>query len=119
LGHEAALRMAVTNLLDNALRYTPAGGEVELALRQDADGWRLAVSDSGPGLPADERSRVFDRFYRGRDSRAPGSGLGLAIVRQVARLHGGDSFIGDGPGGTGLTVGFRVPTGAAAAISRP
>lgn len=113
-GHEAALRMAVTNLLDNALRYTPAGGEVELVLQQDGAGWRLAVGDTGPGLPADERQRVFDRFYRGRDSRTPGSGLGLAIVRQVARLHGGEVFIGDGPGGPGLTVGFRLPAAPAA-----
>ncbi len=109
LGHEAALRMAITNLLDNALRYTPAGGEVEVALHEEAGGWRLAVSDNGPGLPADERGRVFDRFYRGRDSRAPGSGLGLAIVREVARLHGGEPFIADGPGRRGLTVGFRLP----------
>jgi len=108
-GQEAALTMAVTNLLDNALRYTPAGGQVELAVQEDGAGWRLAVSDSGPGLPADERERVFDRFYRGRDSRAPGSGLGLAIVREVARVHGGETFIADGPGGRGLTVGLRLP----------
>jgi two-component system OmpR family sensor kinase len=114
-GHEAALRMAITNLLDNALRYTPAGGRVELALQEDADLWRLAVSDTGPGLPADERERVFDRFYRGRDSTAPGSGLGLAIVREVALLHGGSAFIDDGPGGRGLTVGFRLPAGQPAA----
>ena len=111
-GHEAALRMAITNLLDNALRYTPAGGEVELAVRECAGGWQVEVGDSGPGLPADERERVFDRFYRGRDSRAPGSGLGLAIVREVARLHGGETFIGDGPGGRGLTVGLRLPAGS-------
>ena len=114
-GHEAALRMALTNLLDNALRYTTAGGEVELAVSDEASGWRLAVADSGPGLAADERQRVFDRFYRGRDSRAPGSGLGLAIVREVARLHGGSTFIGDGPGGRGLTVGFRLPAAATGA----
>ena len=119
LGHEAALRMAVTNLLDNALRYTPAGGEAELAVREDAGGWRVEVSDNGPGLPPEERQRVFDRFYRGRDSRAPGSGLGLAIVREVARLHGGEAFIGDGPGGRGLTVGFRLPPAGGEAISRP
>lgn len=112
LGHDAALRMAVTNLLDNALRYTPAGGEVELAVQQGAKGWQLTVSDSGPGLPPDERVRVFDRFYRARDSRTPGSGLGLAIVRETARLHGGDAFIGEGPGGRGLTVGFWLPPAA-------
>jgi signal transduction histidine kinase len=101
--------MAITNLLDNALRYTPAGGEVQLAVTEDAGSWRVAVSDTGPGLAADEQERVFDRFYRGRDSKAPGSGLGLAIVREVARLHGGETFIGAGPGGRGLTVGLRLP----------
>jgi signal transduction histidine kinase len=109
LGHEAALRMAITNLLDNALRYAPAGGRIELAVRSDARGWLLETSDDGPGLPADERERVFDRFYRGRDSRAPGSGLGLAIVRETARLHGGGTLIGDGLDGRGLGVGFWVP----------
>jgi signal transduction histidine kinase len=109
LGHDAALRMAITNLLDNALRYTPEGGAVELAVTEEAGRWRITVSDTGPGLPADEKKRVFDRFYRGRDSRAPGSGLGLAIVREVARLHGGETLIADGPGGRGLTVGLRLP----------
>lgn len=109
LGHEAALTMAITNLVENALRYTSTGGAVELAVTEDAGNWRVAVSDTGPGLPADEQERVFDRFYRGRDSKAPGSGLGLAIVREVARLHGGGTFIGDGPGGRGLTVGLRLP----------
>jgi two-component system OmpR family sensor kinase len=108
-GHDAALRMALTNLLDNALRHTPAGGTVQLTLDDDGNAWQLAVSDNGPGLPADERERVFDRFYRGRDAMATGSGLGLAIVRDVARLHGGTTFIGDGPGGRGLTVGLRLP----------
>ena len=114
VGHEAALRMAITNLLDNALRYTPAGGEAELRVRAEGSFWRLEVADTGPGLPADERERVFDRFYRGRDTQAPGSGLGLAIVREVARLHGGDTFVGDGLGGRGLAVGFRLPAAPAA-----
>lgn len=108
-GHEAAVRMAITNLLDNALRYTPPGGEVDLAVQNDAKGWLLAVSDTGPGLRAEERERVFDRFYRGRDSKVPGSGLGLAIVREVARLHDGATFIGDGFGGRGLMVGLWLP----------
>jgi two-component system OmpR family sensor kinase len=108
-GHDSALRMAITNLLDNALRYTPAGGRVSVRLVEEAAGYRLAVSDTGPGLPADERERVFDRFYRGRDSAAPGSGLGLAIVREVARLHGGRAWIEDNPGGHGLTVLLWLP----------
>jgi signal transduction histidine kinase len=108
-GHDAALRMAVTNLLDNAVRYTPAGGRIAVTLGADAGGYRLAVSDTGRGLPADERERVFDRFYRGRDTATPGSGLGLAIVREVARLHGGRAWIEDGPGGRGLTVSLWLP----------
>jgi two-component system OmpR family sensor kinase len=108
-GHEAPLRMAVTNLLDNAMRYTPAGGRVSVRLVEEAAGYRLGVSDTGPGLPADERERVFDRFTRGRDTAAPGSGLGLAIVREVARLHGGRAWIEDGPGGRGLTVSLWLP----------
>jgi len=108
-GHEPALRMAITNLLDNAVRYTPAGGRVSVRLDEDADGYRLAVSDTGPGLPAEERERVFARFTRGRDTAAPGSGLGLAIVREVARLHGGRAWIEDGPGGRGLTVSLWLP----------
>jgi signal transduction histidine kinase len=108
-GHEAALRMAVTNLLDNAIRYTPAGGRVSVTLVAETDGNRLGVSDTGPGLPADERERVFGRFTRGRDTAAPGSGLGLAIVREVARLHGGRAWIEDGPGGRGLTVSLWLP----------
>ncbi len=108
-GHEPALRMAITNLLDNAVRYTPAGGRVSLRLDEDGNGHRLTVSDTGPGLPADERESVFDRFTRGRDTAVPGSGLGLAIVREVARLHGGRTWIEDGPGGRGLTVSLWLP----------
>lgn len=108
-GHEAALHMALTNLVDNALRYTPAGA-VRVALDQEADSWTLRVSDTGPGIPADERERVFDRFYRGRDSTAPGSGLGLAIVREVARLHGGSVHIAEAAPGRGTTVVLYLPT---------
>jgi two-component system OmpR family sensor kinase len=108
-GHEAALHMALTNLVDNALRYTPAGA-VRVALDQEADSWTLRVSDTGPGIPADERERVFDRFYRGRDSTAPGSGLGLAIVREVARLHGGSVHIAEAAPGRGTTVVLCLPT---------
>jgi len=119
LGHDSALKMALTNLLDNALRHTPPGGTVTLTLLDENGHWKLAVSDTGPGLPADERERVFDRFYRGRDAKAPGSGLGLAIVRDVARLHGGTTFIDDGPGGRGLTVGLHLPSGSAPQDLRP
>lgn len=193
-GHEAALHMALTNLVDNAVRYTQAGGSVQIgladdatadmsadasadepadvtavasacttgvvsaaravatpaavpavaraavaqptsngqgheaalagadeladpasaALPADAAGWVLRVTDTGPGIPADERERVFDRFYRGRNAAVPGSGLGLAIVREVARLHGGSVQVEAGPGGRGTAIVLRLPTGRTA-----
>jgi signal transduction histidine kinase len=136
-GHDSALHMALTNLVDNALRYT-AAGEVHINLALDEASavastvastvaspvlspgisWLLRVRDTGAGIAPDERERVFDRFYRGRDTAAPadgvpGSGLGLAIVREVARLHGGSVWIEDGPGGRGTVVAMRLPVQAA------
>ncbi|MEZ5165521.1 MAG: HAMP domain-containing sensor histidine kinase [Acidimicrobiales bacterium] len=74
------------------------------------DGGELAVHDEGPGIPADERAAVFDRFHRVEASRTmPGSGLGLAIVRQVVEAHGGTVFVDDSSAG-GARVGFRLPT---------
>jgi signal transduction histidine kinase len=201
-GHEAALHMALTNLVENAVRYTQAGGSVQIGLTADmsadvsadvsaearadvpahvtavasacatgvvsaaraaatpavprdvgravapaavaqptsngqgheaalagADelaepasavlpaevaGWVLRVTDTGPGILPDERERVFDRFYRGRNAAVPGSGLGLAIVREVARLHGGSVQVEVGPGGRGTAIVLRLPTGRTA-----
>jgi len=91
-GDTNALRILVRNLVDNAVRYTPSGGRVELTLADENGQVVLAVDDSGPGIPASDRARVFDRFYRraidedgGRDET--GSGLGLAIVRSIANRH--------------------------------
>ena len=90
------IEQVVDNLLTNALRYVPAGGTVRGALEEatDADGaarWRLAVSDDGPGIAAEDLLHVFDRFYRSEAVRAQGgTGLGLAIVREIVRQHGGD-----------------------------
>ena len=86
LGDEAALGTLVRNLVDNAVRYTPAGGRVSIAVHADGEAARLSVEDSGPGIPLAERERVFDRFYRVLGSGGEGSGLGLAIVREIARL---------------------------------
>jgi signal transduction histidine kinase len=80
---------ALSNLIDNALKFTPAGGEVRLALTLAAEGPRIEVSDTGPGIPDAEREMVLQRFYRGAAAATtPGSGLGLSIVAAVARLHG-------------------------------
>ena len=87
-GHPEALRILVRNLLDNAVKYSPEGGTVDVELRAGADGLQLSVEDSGPGIPEADRERVLDRFYRIAGSGATGSGLGLAIVKSIAELHG-------------------------------
>jgi len=87
------LRQVIQNLLDNALRHTPAGGEVRLALDDNGEQVCIRISDNGEGIPADQIEHVFDRFYRGDPARsradANGSGLGLAIARAFIQAHGG------------------------------
>jgi signal transduction histidine kinase len=88
-GDRHLLSQAIANLLDNALKYTPAGS-VSLTVRAEGDWARVEVADTGPGVPADRRESVFDRFVRLEGSRStPGNGLGLSLVRAVARMHGG------------------------------
>ena len=90
LGRPVSLERAVLNLLDNAAKWSPAGGTVRVSVVADADAVRIIVTDEGPGIPEEDLPHVFDRFYRAEAARAlPGSGLGLAIVEQVAHLHGG------------------------------
>lgn len=88
-GKPLLLGELLNNLLDNALRYTPSGGQVTVRVRQLPNGAaQLDVEDSGPGIAPGDRERVFDRFYRVLGTRADGSGLGLAIVREIAHKHG-------------------------------
>jgi two-component system OmpR family sensor kinase len=88
-GHADALAVLLRNLLDNAIKYTPTGGKVDVMLLDEGRQARLRVEDSGRGIPADERERVFDRFYRSAEAHsATGSGLGLAIVKAIADRHG-------------------------------
>ena len=108
-GLEDALRILISSLLDNAIRYTPAGGHIQAGVYTQGDQAVIEVADDGPGIPAAERERVFDRFYRGTDADGGGSGLGLAIARQVAALHGGRIELGDGLGGRGLRARFIAP----------
>jgi two-component system OmpR family sensor kinase len=107
-GQQDAMRILLANLVDNALRYTPAGGTVAVTVERNGADACIAVADSGPGIPDEERERVFDRFYRGRSAPAGGSGLGLAIVRQVATLHGGAVKLATSDAG-GLLVSARFP----------
>jgi two-component system OmpR family sensor kinase len=87
-GHAEALRILMRNLLDNAIKYTPEGGTVDLGIVRAADTLTLSVDDSGPGIAPADRARVQDRFTRIEGAQTSGSGLGLAIVRSVAELHG-------------------------------
>ncbi|MBS1156299.1 MAG: two-component sensor histidine kinase [Proteobacteria bacterium] len=87
-GHADALRILLGNLIDNALRYTPAPGRIDVCLRRTVQGIELQVDDSGPGIPEAELPRVRDRFYRVAGTETQGSGLGLAIVQQIAAAHG-------------------------------
>lgn len=91
---------ALSNLIDNALRVTPSGGRVQVLVRHGADGVRVEVSDTGPGVSPDEQQHVFDPFYQASRHRATrgSSGLGLAIVRRVAELHGGRVGLSSAPG---------------------
>ncbi len=107
-GDVDALRTLVANLLDNAIRYTPPGGRVDVAVGIDHDRPWLEVADSGPGIPLDERLRVFDRFYRRHDALEPGSGLGLAIVKAIADRHGARVELDESTLG-GLAARIRFP----------
>jgi len=86
-GQPEPLHILLRNLLDNAVKYSPEGGQVDISLTVENSAPCLAVEDSGPGIPDAERERVFDRFYRTADAKAAGSGLGLAIVRTIATRH--------------------------------
>jgi heavy metal sensor kinase len=92
-GDASLLRRLLLNLLDNAIKYTPPGGEVRVRTARVPDGCTVSVSDTGPGVPPEARDRLFDRFYRASRARsaadAPGAGLGLAIARWIAEAHGG------------------------------
>jgi two-component system, OmpR family, sensor kinase len=108
-GQPEALHILLRNLLDNAVKYTPEGGRVDIALAAQDGTASLAVEDSGPGIPEAERERVFDRFYRTPDAGAPGSGLGLAIVKAVAGRHGATVVLGRSGELGGLKAEVRFP----------
>ncbi|MFZ4701894.1 MAG: ATP-binding protein [Candidatus Methylumidiphilus sp.] len=89
LGDTEGLRILLTNLIENAIRYTPKGGQVDIFIRRMEDGRAsVEVADTGPGIAVKDQSRVFDRFYRAEGTAEPGTGLGLAIVKTVADRHG-------------------------------
>jgi signal transduction histidine kinase len=107
-GDRELLAQVLTNLVDNAVKYTPAGGTVRIDLERSGDRARLRVADSGPGIPAGDRARVLQRFTRLDRARSqPGNGLGLALVNAVALQHHGRLTLGDNT--PGLIVTLELP----------
>jgi two-component system sensor histidine kinase MprB len=108
-GDAGSLERAVMNLLDNAVKFSPPGGAVEVRLRADGDHGELTVRDHGPGIPPDELPYVFERFWRSPSARSlPGAGLGLSIVALVVRESGGEVRLEPGDGG-GTLARARFP----------
>jgi hypothetical protein len=113
-GDPEMLRQAVGNLTDNAVKFSPPGGEVRLSALASPAGVEVTVADQGPGIPVEDRSRAVERFFRGEAARStPGSGLGLALVQAVAHLHGGTLHLADAAPGLRATLSLpaqRVPS---------
>ncbi len=110
-GYDAALAALLRNLLENALRHVPAGGQVQLAIEQHDHEATLEVIDDGPGIPRERRDAVFARFHREASSRGEGYGLGLSIVQRAAGMHNASIELLDSPFGRGLRVRVAIPVG--------
>ena len=106
---EDALKLLITNLTDNAIRYTQEGGKIRLSVKQKEKRVVINVSDNGPGIAQQERERVFDRFYRALGTKAQGHGLGLAIVKRIVEIHHGTIRVEDGLDGQGTTMRIELP----------
>jgi signal transduction histidine kinase len=113
-GDRRRLRQAVANLLDNAIKYTPANGRVDVEARRDGKSVVVRVSDTGPGIPLAEQERIWERLYRGDASRSErGMGLGLSLVRAIVRAHGGSTAVESQPGhGASFAISLPAPPGA-------
>jgi two-component system, OmpR family, sensor kinase len=109
LGDADTLRILFGSVLNNAIRYTPAGGRIEVSVLAKGDMAYLEVNDNGIGIPYEERTRVFDRFYRVLGNSESGSGLGLAIVKRIADQHHATIILSDGKSGKGLNVNICFP----------
>ena len=113
-GKHVMLTILMRNLIENAIRYTPSNGYVEVSIFEDEQDIVLRVSDSGAGIPAEEREKIFKRFYRVLGSGAPGSGLGLSIVQRIAEIHRARIVLGESRfGGLKFDLHLRAAPGAA------
>ncbi|MDP3639069.1 MAG: ATP-binding protein, partial [Azonexus sp.] len=104
LGQAEWLRVLLRNLVDNAVSYTPALGQVRVSITGDNESAVIEICDSGPGIPISEREAVLRRFYRLNQDEPPGSGLGLAIVARIAELHGARLVLAEASPAPGLSV---------------
>lgn len=110
---ERAIGLAVTNLVDNALKYAPGTEQILVRARANDESVVVDVVDRGPGVPEVDRERIFERFIRlasRGDAQVRGSGIGLALVKHIAESHGGRAWVTESPGGTGSTFSFSIPT---------
>ncbi|GJM67891.1 hypothetical protein HMSSN036_01070 [Paenibacillus macerans] len=108
-GDAHLLERAINNLLDNAVRHTPNGGEIVVQSYQEGDKVKFTVRDTGPGFSSEDLERVFEPLYRGESSRSRstgGSGLGLTISRRIVRRHGGELTASNHPDGAALLAGW-------------
>ena len=119
IGKEVMLTVLMRNLVENAIRYTPNNGHVEVSIFQDQQDIVLRVSDSGSGIPSEEREKIFKRFYRVLGSGAPGSGLGLSIVQRIAEIHRARVVLGESKfGGLKFDVYFLTAPGAVQSLDQ-
>jgi two-component system sensor histidine kinase QseC len=112
-GQRELLSILLRNLVDNAVRYSPSGSNVKVDIVAARQGAAISVTDEGPGVAAQERARLGERFYRVLGSGQTGSGLGLSIVRQIAGLHSARLLFEEGDKGKGLRVIVEFPSTAA------
>ena len=115
------VRQAIVNIIDNAVKYSPRGGLISVRVGQSGGAAVVEVEDSGPGIPEEHQSHVFERFYRvdkGRSRESGGAGLGLAIVKWAVEAHSGHVTLACGPNG-GCTFSVNLPISTVAEISRP
>lgn len=103
-GNGPALQIMIRNLIDNAIRYTPTGGRIRIAIVEESNEIKLLIEDTGPGIPAEQMNQVFQRFKRGENLLVEGSGLGLSIVRRIIELHQGRINMENLPSNSGFRV---------------
>lgn len=117
LGDSARLVRVLSNLIDNALKFTPEGGQVSLEAQRHPNQIHVCVRDTGSGIPAEALPRIFDRFWRAHRTARAGAGLGLAIAKGIVEAHGGRIWATSKPG-EGTTICFSVPAAPAASAGR-